>query len=178
MNPMSMPRHISASSFRCLLLCPHSLFLDHHGNPSLKTELGEFENYLLDDGKRFETEDLQGQTYVQPDYPEGDLDAGAQATLNLMAAGHALIYQGVLLTDRFVGIPDLLVKRQGQSALGGWYYEPREIKTAKSVKETHVLQLCMYAMMLEEVQGQRPQTATIILADESEDMICSIFTLR
>ena len=168
MNSMCMQRRISASSFRSLLLCPHALFLDHHGDPSLKTELGEFESYLLDEGKRFEAEVLQGQIYVQPDYPECDFEAGAQATLDLMAAGHELIYQGVLMTDRFIGIPDLLVKRRGQSTLGGWHYEPREIKTARSVKEFHVLQLCLYAMMLEEVQGRRSKTATVILADESE----------
>ena len=36
-----MSRRLSASSFRSLLHCPHALFLDHHGNPNLKTELGE-----------------------------------------------------------------------------------------------------------------------------------------
>ncbi len=62
----AMSRQFSASSFRSLLHCPHALFLDHHGNPALKTELGEFEQYLLDDGKRFEKEILAGKDYVQP----------------------------------------------------------------------------------------------------------------
>ncbi len=51
-----MSRRLSGSSFRALLHCPHALFLDHHGNANLKTELGEFEQYLLDEGKRFEQE--------------------------------------------------------------------------------------------------------------------------
>jgi len=75
---MRVQRLISASSLRSLLHCPHALFLDHHGDPSLKTELGEFETYLLDEGRRFESEVLQDQIYVQPQYPEGDLKAGAK----------------------------------------------------------------------------------------------------
>ena len=99
-----MFRRLSASSFRSLLHCPQALFLDHHGNANLKTKLSEFEQYLLDEGKRFEQEIVAGKDYVQPDYPEGDLDAGAEATLQLMALGTPLIYQGVLKAGRFVGV--------------------------------------------------------------------------
>ncbi len=166
-----MTRSVSASSFRSLLHCPHALFLDHHGNASLKTELGEFEQYLLDEGKRFEQEIVAGKDYVQPDYPEGDLDAGAEATLQLMRLGTPLIYQGVLKTERFVGVPDLLVKRDGKSSLGGWFYEPSEIKTSKSVKPFHMLQVCFYAMLLERAHGRRPETATFVLADSTEETI-------
>ena len=151
-----MSRRISAISFRSLLHCPHALFLDHHGNAGLKTELGEFEQYLLDEGKRFEHEILVGKDYVQPDYPEGDLDAGAEATLQLMTLGTPLIYQGVLMADRFVGIPDLLVRRSGKSNLGSWSYEPGEIRISKSVKPFHILQVSFYAMLLERTQGYRP----------------------
>ncbi len=63
LEPMS--RRLSASSFRSLLHCPHALFLDHHGNADLKTELGEFEQYLLDEGKRFEQEILAGKDYFR-----------------------------------------------------------------------------------------------------------------
>ena len=112
-----MSRRLSASSFRSLLHCPHALFLDHHGDASLKTQLGEFEQYLLDEGKRFESEILTGKDYVQPSYPKGDLDAGAEATLELMKRGTPLIYQGVLKANRFVGIPDLLIKKPGESKM-------------------------------------------------------------
>ena len=84
-----MSHRISASSFRSLLHCPHALFLDHHGNANLKTELGEFAQYLLDEGKRFEQEILVGKDYVQPDYPEGDLDAGAKAIVDEYGAERA-----------------------------------------------------------------------------------------
>lgn len=166
-----MPRPLSASTFRSLLHCPHALFLDHHGDRTLKTDLGEFEQYLLDEGKRFEQEFIAGKDYVQPDYPEGDLDAGAEATLQLMEQGTPLIYQGVLKADRFVGVPDLLVKKEGRSSLGGWFYEPQEIKISRSVKPFHTLQVCFYAMLLERIQGHRPEAATVVLADETEEVI-------
>ena len=166
-----MSRRLSASSFRSLLHCPHALFLDHHGSASQKTELGEFEQYLLDEGKRFEQEVLVGKDYVQPDYPEGDIDAGAEATLQLMALGTPLIYHAVLTSDEFVGIPDLLVKRRGESILGAWFYEPSEIKISHSIQPFHILQICFYAMLLEGIQGRRPENATGVLADKSEETI-------
>ena len=167
----AMLRSLSASSFRSLLHCPHGLFLDHHGDPSLKTDLGEFEQYLLDEGKRFEQEVIADRDYVQPDYPEGDLDAGADSTLRLMTQGTPLIYQGVLKADRLVGVPDLLVKQDGRSTLGGWFYEPHEIKISRSVKPFHILQVCLYAMLLDKIQGRRPETATVVLADHTEEVI-------
>jgi hypothetical protein len=90
------------------LRIPHALFLDHHGNPSLKTELGEFEQYLLDEAKRFAQEILANKDYVQPDFPEGDLDAGAEVTLQPMRLGPPLIYQGAFRTDRFVGVTPIV----------------------------------------------------------------------
>lgn len=166
-----MSRQISASSFRSLLHCRHALFLDHHGDSQLKTDLGEFEQYLLDEGKRFEREFIAGKDYVQPDYPDGDLDAGAEATLQLMRSGVPLIYQGVLKADRLVGVSDLLVKKNGESNFGGWFYEPQEIKISKSVKPFHTLQVCFYAMLLDKIQGRRPETGTVILADQTEEVI-------
>lgn len=166
-----MSRRLSASSFRSLLNCPHGLFLDHHGNANLKTALGEFEQYLLDEGRRFEQEILVGRDYAQPDYPEGDLDAGYLATRRLMKLGKPLIYQGVLKSGRFVGIPDLLVVKDGKSILGDWHYEPHEIKISKRVQPFHALQVCYYAMLLERTQGRRPETATVVLADRTEETI-------
>jgi predicted RecB family nuclease len=166
-----MAKFLSASSFRSLLHCPHALFLDHHGNATLKSELGEFEQFLLDEGKRYEQEVLSGQEFVQPEYPEGDLDAGAEATLQLLKCGTPLIYQGVLKSDRFVGLPDLLIKKEGESGFGDWYYEPSEIKTSKAIKPFHVLQVCFYAMLLEQVQQRRPEVATVVLAEGLEEAV-------
>ena len=77
----------------------------------------------------------------------------------------------MLKTDRFVGVPDLLVKSSGKSKLGDWSYKPSEIKTSKSVKPFHALQVCFYAMLLESTQGCRPGTATIVLADKREETL-------
>lgn len=103
----AMSRSLSASSFRSLLHCRHALFLDHHGDPALKTDLGEFDQYLLDEGKRLEQEIIAGKEYLQPDYPDGDLDAGADATDQLMRNGVPFVYQGVLKAERLVGVAPL-----------------------------------------------------------------------
>ena len=88
-----------------------------------------------------------------------------------MRNGTPLIYQGVLKTDRFVGVVDLLVKIDGRSNLGDWFYEPQEIKISRSVKPFHILQVCFYAMLLDKIQGHRPETASVVLADQTEEPV-------
>ncbi len=50
-----------------------------------------------------------------------------------MRLGTQLIYQGVLKAERFVGVPDLLVKRSGKSSLGDWFYEPIENRSPEAL---------------------------------------------
>jgi predicted RecB family nuclease len=55
-----------------------------------------------------------------------------QETLLAMEHGKAIIYQGCLIHENFVGRPDLLVKREdGASRLGSFLYEPIDIKAGK-----------------------------------------------
>ncbi len=77
-----MARLVSASSFRSLLHCSHALFQDHHGDAALNTDLGEFEQYLIDNGIRFEQQVVAGKDYDQPDYPKLILMPGQQQRFN------------------------------------------------------------------------------------------------
>lgn len=163
-----MARPLTASSFYTLKHCPHALFLDHHGDPNKRLDPSEYAKHLFEEGKRFEREFVANLKYVTPQYPAGDFVAGAEATRQLMQSGHPLIYQGVLKDDRFIGIPDLLVRRDGESAFGAWHYEPTDIKTSKKIQKDQELQVCFYAMLLEKLQGRRPDNATIVLSSGDE----------
>ncbi|MBI1746482.1 MAG: TM0106 family RecB-like putative nuclease [Acidobacteria bacterium] len=89
--------------------------------------------------------------------------SAGQQTLQAMRSGAHFIYQGRLELEDLAGLPDFLVRCEGESALGPYHYEIWEAKLAKSAKPYFILQLCAYAEMLEAVQQRRPAGLEIIL---------------
>ncbi|MCL9684951.1 TM0106 family RecB-like putative nuclease [Legionella maioricensis] len=87
------------------------------------------------------------------------------ATLRAMQNGVDVIYQAGLALLPFRGYADFLIKVEGKSRFGDYYYEVWDSKLAKSVKPYFVIQLCCYAEMLEIIQGKRPEYITVILGN-------------
>ena len=100
-----------------------------------------------------------------------EIDRDNQAlnkTLAAMQEGVEHIYQAKLETTDFGGWADFLAKREGESALGSFYYEPSDTKLARSPRAYFIIQLCAYADMLEQLQGKRSPEFEIILGDGSK----------
>lgn len=90
----------------------------------------------------------------------GSLEARRAQTLEAMSQGAPLIYQAALADDRWIGFPDFLV-RTGQGDDGRWLYDPEDAKLAKKAKADHVVQLGVYAALLEPVTGAYPSRGVI-----------------
>jgi uncharacterized protein len=80
------------------------------------------------------------------------MDIRVQQTLIAIKDGSPLIYQGALTNDRWIGFPDFLI-RTGRSQSGEWLYEQHDAKLARRAKPEYVLQLGIYAILLEELTG-------------------------
>jgi predicted RecB family nuclease len=74
------------------------------------------------------------------------------ATRAAMERGAPLIYQGAFANDRWVGFPDFLVRRQADGS-SRWVYEPEDAKLARKAKAEHLIQLNIYAHLIEESSG-------------------------
>ena len=86
-------------------------------------------------------------------------------TMKAMRDGAPLIYQAYLEADHFSGCADFLVKGD-RSPSGTWLYEPYDSKLSLEIKNTHIIQLCCYAELLEKLQGHRPKRAGVILGNQ------------
>lgn len=86
-----------------------------------------------------------------------------QQTLDAMQRGDQVIYQAELRHGRWLGRPDFLVRVDGSSRWGDWHYEPYDTKFARSVKPEHLVQLCVYAKLLTDVQGTTPANVHVVL---------------
>lgn len=163
-----MERLIRASDLATLTECDRRVYLDHHGDAALALPPSGYDLLIMQQGQAFEQEVVAGLAVERPLYTPGDLQQGFRATLALMQRGAPLIYQGVLMAGGMVGIPDLLVRAEGESQLGAHHYMPIDIKLASKSDEKHRLQMMAYMALLEAVQGVRPRGALILRLPPAE----------
>ncbi len=98
------------------------------------------------------------------------LEAAADETLAAMRGGADVIYQATFFDGSWRGHADFLFKRADRPspAFGSWSYDIADTKLARSVKAGAVLQLCVYAGLLEQVQGLAPEWLIVITGDREE----------
>ncbi len=96
-----------------------------------------------------------------------DLRAAEAATLAAMRDGADVIFQATFFDGRWRGHADFLFRRDDRPSpvLGGWSYDIADTKLARSVKGGAILQMCVYAALLERLQGIPPETLSVITGD-------------
>src|SRR4051794_3436302 len=88
---------------------------------------------------------------------------GLVATREAMQSRADVVFQASFLSDGWRGFADFLMRVDEPSDLGSFSYEPLDTKLARSVKPYHVLQLCLYAEQVADIQGRRPMRAHVKL---------------
>ncbi len=99
-----------------------------------------------------------------------DGNSAFETTQLAMSNGASVIYQGELRANGWRGISDFLHKKDGDSNLGDFHYEPWDTKLARSAKPYFLLQMSAYAEMLEAMQGLRPESLGFVLGDGAEKL--------
>ncbi len=148
--------------------CKRRTFLDTHGDRSLRDTPSDVLLKLRQDKLFHQNRVLAAYTYQQPHYPQGDWDAGAKATLELMQQGAECIYKGVLLITysdevTLLSCPDFLFKQPGQSYFGDWVYVPAQIELGKRPKLEYQIIAAFHTFVLATVQQAQPEIAWLLL---------------
>lgn len=152
--------------------CNRRAFLDVHGDTMLRDETSDYVIKLIQDSAENQKSVLGGLqcVYHRPDYPARDWEAGAQATIDLMAQGVDCIYQGILLTEEngitLLSRPDLLIKQPGCSRFGDWLYSPVEIKLSKRSKSEYQVVAAYHMKVLAAVQEAWSESVQLFLKDK------------
>ncbi|MBA4045673.1 MAG: hypothetical protein C0510_00180 [Erythrobacter sp.] len=114
-------------------------------------------------------ESLRAEGRVVTEIPKDGitLEEAVALTLEAMARGADIIFQGALLDGEWGGYTDFLERVERASSLGGWSYEVVDTKLKRKPDPKHVLQLCLYSDLLAKVQGSAPESAHLQLGDGS-----------
>jgi len=147
---------ITGSKLYSYIQCPHRVWRDVYGPPEEKIkETNPFVQMLWDRGVQHE-KDIVGSLGEILNLSEGTQEARFAQTVAAMKNKAPLIYQGVLLYEDLVGIPDLLRLNSDGS------YTPIEIKSGMGyagadeengedgkMKKHYAVQLALYVELLE-----------------------------
>ena len=74
-----------------------------------------------------------------------------------------IIVQGAFRSGAWIGRTDVLRRIDRPSGLGPWSYEVVDTKLARETKSGTVLQLCLYAELVADVQGLRPGNGYVVV---------------
>jgi predicted RecB family nuclease len=107
--------------------------------------------------------------YVELDGDPENMEENIEETLEAMEDGVEIIFQGHLRSNNFMGISDVLLKQEGKSNFGDYYYTVKDIKRSQVSKSKFIIQVCGYCDLLEQIQGVRPKKAYILLGNGEEE---------
>ncbi|HKI86118.1 MAG TPA: TM0106 family RecB-like putative nuclease, partial [Thermoanaerobaculia bacterium] len=168
---------LSASDLVNFLACRHLTALEFgraHGRvPDPPQRAADTAELIARKGDEFEQRHLEalraeyGDALVEIETGPGyeKLAEAAAHTREAMESGAPVVYQAAFVNGDWMGYVDFLERIEAPSELGGWSYEPADTKLARSLKPYFVIQLCLYADLIEAVQGRRPDHIHVILGN-------------
>ena len=155
---------LSASRLNDFLGCPHQAALWLAGIKP-EEEVDATLQLIRDKGFEHEAavlarlEKLHGPAERIPS--DGSLADRARLTREAIERGATLIYQGALTKEAWLGYPDFLLRTGSTQAAG---FAPEDAKLSRKAKGEYLLQLGIYAELLEALFGIPVQSGTIHVA--------------
>lgn len=161
--------HLSATDLVGHTNCHHLTGLDLAVAEGSLAKPGSWDpllEILRERGRRHEHEFVEhlrqeGLSVVQVDGIDV-IEEAVKQTQALMAEGQEIIVQAALQHGRWSGRADILRRVEKPSALGAWSYEIIDAKLARETKGGTILQLCLYADLLERMQGTPPELLHVV----------------
>jgi len=158
---------ITASKLYDYLKCPHRIWRDIYGPQKEKIiETNPFVQLLWDRGVSYEKK-VMGSLGEYLDLSEGSIEERFEKTKKALQNNVPLIYQGVLIKDDLMGIPDLLeITSNGK-------YIPIDIKSGMGVegagdeeggklKDHYAVQLALYCDVLSNLGFKNDKQGIIL----------------
>ncbi len=156
---------LTGTDFFHYIHCPHWPYWDRFGDLALKRERTAEEEQRIAGGLEHEKDMMRSLSLPLKTSTAKTAETGFRQTLAWMQEGVPLIAQGWLVDGDWHGRPDLLLRVEGQSVFGDWFYVPLDIKQAHTLQMEHKAQLMFYAVLLERIQKRFPSRPGILNGD-------------
>ncbi|MEZ5966183.1 MAG: TM0106 family RecB-like putative nuclease [Planctomycetota bacterium] len=164
-------RRITGTTVYTYAACPRAAELDLHEDRSKRRPLTAAEELVRQRGRELEAMRTADLGYAEPGFERGEWDEGARQTQSFLQEGVAGVMQAVLLDGDWLGVPDLLRKEAGASALGDFHYVVGDVKSSSMARADQALQVAFYGRLLARVQDRPPSYGFLWLKDGREQRL-------
>lgn len=138
-----------------------------------KTNELRFKKGFEHEDKYFETLKKKYKKTINVKNPKKNQKERYQDTIKAMKEGYDVIRGGFFFDGDWIGETDFLIKTdKKKSNLGDYSYEVYDTKNTKKAKNDHVIQVGVYCIMLEKIQGVLPDEFHIVLKE------CKVETIK
>lgn len=167
-------RLFSATDLMNYVGCTHSTWLDLHCPPEqvAESEIDPEAQLLFEKGIAHERRYLDSLTaeglHITTIAEELLLDERFLQTIKAMERGDAVVYQAAITRDDLHGFVDFLRRIDQPSRFGSHGYEILDTKLGQTPKPKYLVQLCVYAYLLEFTQGRLPESVSLMLGNSKK----------
>ncbi len=162
---------ITARTVSDFIKSPFKIWCDCYAPNDQQDPLGEYDKLLFEQGKNHEEKtvsmaypEMERITYSTP--KEGFRIALVSMSDGIPAMNNIPIF---FLPEGLLGRVDILERKDNHSSIfGNYHYIIKEIKLAKNIKHSHVIQTAFYNYIIGKIQGYTPDQFVLINRDQEE----------
>ncbi len=155
---------ISGTMMRYYIINPSIAYCEYHVDKSERDPSSRSLEIRIEEGIEFEEEIFRDENIFEVESFEDPMDAFKEA-IRLMYDGTKSLGNFNILAEKegFHIKPDILEKvEEGNSIFGGYHYRVVEIKSAKHIKEEHIMQAALYTYVIGLIQEFFPYSFELI----------------
>lgn len=166
-------RDFNASKMFSLLEDPFSVWCSFHApEQEAVYEQNRYENLKIRTDRHTRDEWIK-QEFPQVIFVSGETESERfKNTLAAMARGESAIANAILwnLPESVYGSINLLVREEGESVFGPYYYQIFQFKRAHDLKEHYALQVSLMNLVLGQIQKFTPNKTHVFLKGHTVDV--------
>ena len=152
---------------------PFAIHCDKFAPEAERDEKSAFDELLFQRGKDFEVQYVRDKFPNSVTIPYTTPEDGFKLIIDSKVSGTDVLHGAPIyyLPEGVYGIADILEKSNTESSIfGNYHYTIKEVKLAKNIQESHILQGAFYNYLLGKVQGITPKTFAMINGDGEESL--------
>jgi predicted RecB family nuclease len=172
MNELISER-LTATTVAAYITSPFSIYCNKFVSKEEQDPMTEYQKLLFQRGCDHENQTVHEKfpemSEISFDTPEN----GFKSTLDAMVSGTDILHGMPIyyLPEGIFGITDLLEKSNSTgSVFGNYHYTVKEVKLAKNIKNSHLIQGAFYNYLIGQIQNFTPKTFAMINGEGEESV--------
>ncbi|RZD41564.1 MAG: hypothetical protein CXT78_10820 [Thaumarchaeota archaeon] len=164
---------LTATTVASYTTSPFAIYCNKFVSKHEQDEITEYLKLLSQRGNEHESQTVQEKYPEMIEIQYSESQEGFKLTLDSMISGTNVLHGMPIyfLPDGIYGKADIIERSNtNNSIFGNYHYTIKEVKLAKNIQETHLIQGAFYNYLLGKIQNFTPKTFTMINGEGEESV--------